>query len=318
MTDNSMILPINQENIALAARALRSGALVSFPTETVYGLGADATKGNAVANIFEAKGRPSFNPLIVHVPDIETAKRYVTFNKLAEELAVKLWPGPITMVLPRVEDCSISELASAGLPTLAIRIPANPLARTLLKEAGIPVAAPSANLSGKISPTEAQHVADDLGDKVACILDGGSCAVGLESTVISLADNKITILRPGGISREDLLPFGYPVEEAEADAEISSPGMLLSHYAPGCSVRLNAMQKNDGEAFLSFGSGFEEIEDLNLSAEGDLKEAAANLFSALHKLDKMKPTVIAVTPIPNEGIGIAINDRLNRAAAPKE
>ena len=317
MSINDKILKPSPSALKQAAESIRSGKLVSFATETVYGLGADATNGQAVAGIFEAKGRPSFNPLIVHVPDLEAAKKLVTFEPLAEKLALKFWPGPISFVLPRKDSCPVSELASAGLPTLAIRVPSNEAARAFLQAADRPIAAPSANPSGKISPTKAAHVAAGLGDKVAYILDGGDCTVGLESTVISVQDGKVTLLRPGGISKEDLEAVAGPVDVAKADSEISSPGMLLSHYAPGCPVRLNATHKEDGEAFLTFGPGFEEIADLNLSASGDLKEAAARLFASLHELDKLNPRQIAIAPIPNTGIGSAINDRLKRAAAPR-
>ncbi len=317
MSINDKILKPSPDALEKAANSIRSGKLVSFATETVYGLGADATNGEAVAGIFEAKGRPSFNPLIVHVPDLNAAQKLVHFSPFATKLAEKFWPGPISFVLPRKDDCPVSELASAGLPTLAIRIPSNEAARAFLQAAARPVAAPSANPSGKISPTTAQHVADGLGDKVAYILDGGDCAVGLESTVISVQDDRVTLLRPGGISKEELEAIVGTVEIANADSEISSPGMLLSHYAPGCPVRLNATDKQEGEAFLAFGDGFDHISDLNLSKTGDLKEAAAKLFAAFHKLDAQNPSQIAVAPIPQEGIGAAINDRLKRAAAPR-
>jgi len=307
------------ENLTMAAKSLQSGDLVSFPTETVYGLGADATDDTAVAKIFEAKGRPSFNPLIVHVPDMARAKDFVIFNDLAQKLAATFWPGPLTLVLPRQENCPISRLASAGLNTLAVRVPANPLAHDLLVKAAVPVAAPSANPSGQISPTQAIHVASGLGEKVDIILDGGACAIGVESTVVSVSDEGVTQLRPGGITREQLEhALGMPVKIAAAGSTITSPGMLRSHYAPSCPVRLNATDKKDNEAFIGFGPNFEGIETLNLSPSANLTEATANLFAVFHKLDGTGFKSIAVAPIPMTGLGVAINDRLHRAAAPKE
>jgi L-threonylcarbamoyladenylate synthase len=317
MTAHPNVKRPSKEAIQDAADSLKKGELVSFPTETVYGLGADATNDAAVARIFEAKGRPSFNPLIVHVPNIQTAKELVHFGPMAEILAAAFWPGPLTLVLPRRENCTISKLASAGLQTLAVRVPKNDLARDLLEACGCPVAAPSANPSGKISPSEAHHVADGLGDKVSIILDGGPCRVGVESTVVSVNDNKVTLLRPGGLSQEDLEIVAGKVILAAPDSVISSPGMLLSHYAPGCPLRMNADNCRNGEAFIGFGPGYENIETTNLSPSGNLVEATANLFSVLHMLDTAEYTSIAVASIPNTDLGVAINDRLKRAAAPR-
>ncbi|MEH6403459.1 MAG: L-threonylcarbamoyladenylate synthase [Sneathiella sp.] len=318
MPSNVNVKPASPVSLQEAATLIQAGRLVAFPTETVYGLGADATSDEAVAKIFTAKGRPSFNPLIVHLPDIETAKKYVEFNEKSIKLAALFWPGALTMVLPRKKNCPISKLASAGLDTLAVRIPANPLALALLKACDLPLAAPSANPSGQISPTHAQHVADGLGDKVGIILDGGPCKIGVESTVVGFSGENVVLLRPGGITREQLEAACPPVIEATSESEITSPGMLLSHYAPSCPVRLNATSKGDGEAYLGFGREFDTISTVNLSVNGDLKEATTNLFSAFHLLDEQGYTSIAVGPIPEIGLGVAINDRLRRAAAPRD
>ncbi len=310
------ILPISASAIAAAAAALRRGDLVAFPTETVYGLGADATNDRAVARIFEAKGRPSFNPLIVHFPDRAAAARSVTFNDTARLLADRFWPGPLTLVLPRAADCRLSLLVSAGLDTAAARVPAHEDARRLLNAAGVPVAAPSANRSGRLSPTTARHVADDLGDRVAVILDGGPCRIGLESTVIDLAGARPAILRQGGLTQEMLeSALGGPLAVAGTEETAPrSPGMLASHYAPSRPVRPDAVKSRPGEAMLGFGPGYAGAEG-NLSETGDLVEAAANLFACLHALDRPEYAGIAVAPIPEEGLGRAINDRLRRAAA---
>jgi L-threonylcarbamoyladenylate synthase len=314
----SNVKPITDTSITEASQLLQAGELVSFPTETVYGLGADATNDVAVAAIFKAKGRPSFNPLIVHIPSTEAAKSLVEFNDLAQKIADAFWPGPLTMVLPRRNNCPISLLASAGLETLAVRVPQTPSAQQLLTECARPIAAPSANPSGHISPTRAEHVANGLNDKVSLILDGGACAVGVESTVISVIGSTITLLRPGGITASDLAPFtDQPIQYANKDSAITSPGMLLSHYAPACPVRLMATDKKEGEAFVGFGTGTQIFETENLSPSGDLTEATANLFSLMHALDQQNYKGIAFAPIPNEGLGLAINDRLSRAAAPR-
>lgn len=316
----------SDEAIARAAAELRAGRLVAFPTETVYGLGADATNGRAVALIFEAKGRPRFNPLIVHVPDTEAAKQIAAFTSKAERLAKALWPGPLTLVLPRQADCGVSDLASAGLDTVAVRVPAQPVAQALLKAAGVPVAAPSANVSGHVSPTTAQHVEADLGEKVALIIDGGPTEHGLESTVLDVSGARSVLLRPGAVTREAIeTVLGEPVARAGslaakndevASGLIRSPGQLTSHYAPRARVRLNATEVRPGEALLAFGAplpGAERVE--NLSPGEDLIEAAANLFAALRRLDATGVETIAVMPIPGSGLGEAINDRLRRAAA---
>lgn len=317
MSANSTLCPPSAENIERAVRYLQAGDLVAFPTETVYGLGADATNDKAVAKIFTAKGRPDFNPLIVHLPNLEAAQEIVEFDELALLLAQRFWPGALTLVLPRKKECPISRLASAGLETLAVRVPANPLALNLLNAYDRPLAAPSANPSGQISPTHAKHVADGLGDKVAVILDGGTCKIGVESTVVGFSHDGLVLLRPGGVTKEQLQTICPNVVEATKDSDITSPGMLASHYAPSCPVHLNATKKEEGEAFLGFGRDYEDISTINLSIAGDLTEATANLFSALHLLDEEGYKSIAVAPIPMIGLGVAINDRLQRAAAPR-
>ena len=308
----------NADSIKEAARLLRSGGLVAFPTETVYGLGADATDGQAVARIFAAKGRPSFNPLIVHVAETAWVKTLAQTDAWFEKLAAAFWPGPLTLVLRRRADCAASHLVSAGLDTIALRMPDHAVARGLLRAADRPLAAPSANASGTISPTLAQHVADSLGDKVDMILDGGPCKVGVESTVLDISAETAAILRPGAITAEQIAVIIGPVEHA-ADAGVTalkSPGQLASHYAPGLPLRLNAREARDGEALLGF--GVSRGAALNLSVRGDLVEAAANLFAMMRTLDNpAKYKSIAVASIPATGIGLAINDRLKRAAAPK-
>ncbi len=308
-------------DIAAAATALRDGALVAFATETVYGLGANACDGQAVARIFEAKGRPSFNPLIVHVPTFEEAVKLGRFNSDALKLADRFWPGPLTIVVERADDCPVSELASAGLSSLAIRVPGRESARGLLRLAGCPVAAPSANISGQISPTTAQHVVAGLGDRIWGVVDGGPCEVGLESTIVSCLGDTSVILRPGGVAREDIEDaLGKPVVlHTGSTSEPISPGQLASHYAPKAALRLNAKDARPGEAYLAFGKREPEADIIrNLSPSKDLREAAANLFAMLHTLDMLGAESIAVAPIPNEGLGVAINDRLARAAAPRD
>lgn len=304
-----------------AARLLRQGALVAFPTETVYGLGGDATNDRAVAAIFEAKGRPRFNPLITHVADLAVARRLAAFDARAERVAARFWPGPLSLVLPRAPRSPISLLASAGLDTLAIRVPAHPLAQALLRAADRPLAAPSANRSGRVSATTATHVQDELGGIIAAILDGGPCQVGIESTVLDLSAAAPALLRPGGVPLEALETVLGPLLQAvEAGAAPRSPGMLSSHYAPSLPLRLNASEARPGEALLAFGPaappGFAETR--SLSPAGDLAEAAANLFALLRALDRPAFTGIAVMPIPERGLGLAINDRLRRAAAPRD
>lgn len=307
--------------LAEAAEHLRAGRLVAFPTETVYGLGADATNGEAVARIFAAKGRPRFNPLIVHVASLEAARRIGVFSAGAEELARTYWPGPLTLVVERHPDCPVSDLVSAGLPTIAIRVPANRIAAELLKATDRPLAAPSANRSGHVSATEAAHVAADLGGSVAMILDGGATRHGLESTILDVSKDEAVLLRPGAIPKEDLeAHLGRPLHKAaNNEAAPSSPGQLESHYAPRALLRLNAASVDDREALLAFGANVPQTAGLtiNLSPTGDLIEAAARLFSALRTLDASGAATIAVTPIPMTGLGAAINDRLARAAAPR-
>lgn len=302
-----------------AAACLRAGGLVAFPTETVYGLGADATNDMGVARIFEAKGRPQFNPLISHMHDVAMAQDFGVFSDLAMTLAGMFWPGPLTLVVPRTPSCTTSLLASAGLDTLAVRVPHHEVAQTLIKHVGRPLAAPSANPSGGVSPTTAAHVSDGLAGKVDMIVDGGPCTIGLESTVVAVAGDQATLLRPGSITRAQLEAVCGVVRSPQ-NTKIQSPGMLASHYAPGSPVRLNATDVGDDEALLAFGALPSPPSGpmLNLSPAGDLVEAAANLFAMLRKLDGAAAGGIAVMPIPAEGIGEAINDRLNRAAAPKE
>jgi L-threonylcarbamoyladenylate synthase len=302
------------DDITRAAELLRAGALVAFPTETVYGLGADATNDRAVAGIFAAKGRPSFNPLIVHVPDLKSALKIAVFDDMALTLAEAFWPGALTLVLPQRPDAGIAPLVSAGLPTIALRVPDHPLAQALLRACDTPIAAPSANPSGRISPTTAAHVAAGLSGKIAAILEGGPCPVGLESTIVTTQPHP-TLLRPGGLSSDALEGLlGQKLAHRNTKVALNAPGQMASHYAPKASLRLNANRCEKDELLLGFGS----VEaDLNLSPSGNLIEAAANLFSHLHQLDAMnKP--IAVSPIPQTGLGRAINDRLRRAAAPRD
>ena len=308
----------NAETIREAAEHLRAGRLVAFPTETVYGLGADATNGAAVASIFEAKGRPRFNPLIVHVPDAQAVERYVVLDDLAEKLAARFWPGPLTLVLPRKSGSAISDLVTAGLDTVAIRVPDHEIARALLLEAGVPVAAPSANRSGHVSPTTAAHVAADLDNKVALIIDGGATQHGLESTVVAIANGVVTILRPGAVTAEQIAAVTdvRALRSNERGDRPQSPGQLASHYAPKCGVRINATSVELGEALLAFGSKPISTSGpmINLSPGGDLIEAAMTLFAALRALDQKRAKCIAVMPIPEGGLGEAINDRLRRAS----
>ena len=304
-----------------AAELLRAGKLVAFPTETVYGLGADATNDQAVAAIFAAKERPRFNPLIIHVVDAASARRLVRFDARAEKLAAHFWPGPLSLVLPRAESCHVSLLASAGLDTLAIRIPGHPLPRALIRAVGRPIAAPSANRSGRVSPTRVAHVLDELDGRIAAVMDGGPCRVGLESTVLDLTGVRPVLLRPGGVTREaiaEIVGAVALVDRSDA-AQPRSPGLLATHYAPSLPLRLEAREARDGEVLLAFGkrapSGAKRVQWL--SRKGDLVEAAANLFAELRAVDRPEYSAIAVMPIPEEGLGAAINDRLRRAAAPR-
>ena len=305
------------QGVARAAELLAQGGLVAFPTETVYGLGADARNDAAVARIFEAKGRPRFNPLIVHLPDLDAARAIADFPPEAERLASTFWPGPLTLVVPLRAGAGISPLASAGLETVAIRVPEHPLARDLLRAFGGPVVAPSANPAGKISPTEAGHVLEGLGGKIAAVLDGGRCPVGVESTIVGF-DGAPTLLRPGGLPAEAIEAcLGAPLA-AHHGMTVNAPGQLTSHYAPGAKVRLDVTAPAEGELWLGFGENCAGA-TLNLSENGDLVEAAANLFHHLRALDAMagKGQGIAVAPVPDHGLGRAINDRLRRAAAPR-
>jgi L-threonylcarbamoyladenylate synthase len=315
------IRPATPETIAQAARLLREGALVAFPTETVYGFGGDATSETAVARIFAAKGRPRFNPLIVHIPGLAEAEPLAEFDARAREAAQRFWPGPLTLVLRRCADAELSLLASAGLDTVALRAPAHPVAQELLRAAARPIAAPSANRSGRVSPTMAAHVAAEFGEDVALILDGGACPVGLESTILDLTGPVPVLLRPGGVSLEELMAvFGEIAMPSAGEQTPRAPGSLPSHYAPSLKLRLDVREARPGEALLAFGpegapAGFAEV--LWLSRTGDPTEAAANLFAALRQLDRPEFAGIAVMPIPERGLGRAINDRLRRAAAPR-
>jgi L-threonylcarbamoyladenylate synthase len=302
--------------IAAAAKALKRGALVAFPTETVYGLGANAADDAAVAGIFAAKGRPKFNPLIVHVRDYEHAAEHGNFPALARDLAAAFWPGPLTLVVQRKERCKLSLLVSAGLDTVAMRAPSHPVAQQLLVESQLAIAAPSANRSGRLSATSARDVYDGLNGEIDFILDGGPCPVGIESTVIGFEGENAVLLRPGAIARGELEPITGALQSPQR-GHIASPGMLESHYAPNAKLRLDAKHAKKGEALLAFGPHAPDAQTvLNLSPRGDTREAAANLFAMLRKLDA-KSDAIAVMPIPDEGLGEAINDRLRRAAAPR-
>ena len=315
------VLNADHDAIAAAARVLSEGGLVAFPTETVYGLGADATNGEAIARLYAAKGRPRFNPLIAHVTSAAAAFAFARFSFRAKKLAETFWPGPLTLVLPKADGCPVSELATAGLDSIAVRVPAHPVARDLLKTFGKPVVAPSANQSGHVSPTTAAHVRADLDGRVDLILDGGPTDVGIESTIVSCLDMP-TLLRPGGLPREDIeRALGHALLDLEhpiSDEAPLAPGMLASHYAPRTPLRLNVRNVRAGEALLAFGRDVPKAGHvLNLSLTGDLVEAAANLFSHLRALDASGVSAIAVMPISNDGLGEAINDRLARAAAPR-
>ena len=298
-----------------AASLLRDGALVAFPTETVYGLGGDATGDRAVAAIFAAKDRPQFNPLIVHVEGVDAAEPLAVFDTRARVLAQHFWPGPLSLVLKRRARCPVSALASAGLDTVAVRAPAHPLAQALLRSTGRPLAAPSANRSGHVSPTTAEHVLAELDGRIAAVLDGGPCRVGVESTVLDLSDAQPTLLRPGGITREQIVAVIGPLATAGQPDRPRSPGMLERHYAPARPLRLAATAVAPDEALLAFGTPFPgAATTINLSPSRDLTEAAAHLFAALRDLDQPRFAAIAVMPIPETGLGAAINDRLRRAA----
>jgi len=320
-------LAADPAGIARAAALLLGGALVAFGTETVYGLGADATNATAVAAVFSAKGRPHFNPLICHFADAGSAFTHVVPHDTARRLAAAFWPGPLTLVLPRRENCAVALLTGAGLDTLAVRVPAHPAARALLAAAGRPVAAPSANRSGQVSPTTAAHVLDGLDGRIAAVLDSGPCPVGVESTVLDLSGARPMLLRPGGVSREAIEALLGPVAfgvtpGADPASGLRSPGLLASHYAPSLAVRLEATAVAADEALLAFGPPLPGAGAMfQLSAAGDATEAAANLFVALRSLDATGTRLglrgIAAMPIPGSGLGLAINDRLRRAAAPR-
>jgi L-threonylcarbamoyladenylate synthase len=316
-------LPPSDAAIAEAVSLLAHGELVALPTETVYGLAGDATADRAVAAIFATKDRPQFNPLIAHYTGAEAARRDVTLDERAMELGRRFWPGPLTLVLPRRADCRVSLLASAGLDSQAVRVPRHEVAQRLLAAFGRPLVAPSANRSGRVSPTQAQHVAEELGDRVALILDGGPCAIGIESTVVALLGREPLLLRPGAVTEEEIEAVIGPLDHAGEDGRPRGPGMLASHYAPDLPLRLDATELRAGEALLAFGprplAG--AVLSMNLSAAGDLDEAAAQLFAALRRLDRdgrgQGLIGIAVMPVPERGLGRAINDRLRRAAAPR-
>ncbi len=314
------LLKADPAAIAEAGVILRAGGLVAFPTETVYGLGADATRGETVAKIYAAKERPQFNPLISHVPDLAAAERLGVFNADARALAEAFWPGPLTLVVPAAPGCAVSDLARAGLDSVALRVPAHPVAQALLRAAGVPVAAPSANRSGRVSPTHAGHVMGDLDGRIDCVLDGGPTQVGVESTIVACLGDDVRILRPGGVAREEIeRVLGRKAAAAQADAAITAPGMLASHYAPNARLRLDATSIEKDEAVLDFGGRFADVQaaSFDLSPTGDLAEAAVNLFAFLRALDATGAETIAVAPIPHEGLGEAIRDRLQRAAAPR-
>ena len=322
------VLAAAEAAVAAAARTLAAGGLVAFPTETVYGLGADAASPAAIARLYQAKGRPAFNPLIAHVGDIAAARKIARFDAAAEKLAAAFWPGPLTLVLPKARDCTVADLATAGLDTVAVRVPAHAVAREILRAFGGPVVAPSANLSGHVSPTTAAHVESDLAGLIDLIVDGGAVDVGVESTIVGCFESPM-LLRPGGVPREAIErvlggKLAEPLPEMESEsAQPLAPGMLASHYAPRTRVRLDATTVAPGEALLAFGlhrlhGADDAVANVNLSAKSDLAEAAANLFGYLRLLDTKGANTIAVMPIPNEGLGEAINDRLRRAAVGRQ
>jgi L-threonylcarbamoyladenylate synthase len=311
------VVPATPEAIRQAAHALAQGEIVAFPTETVYGLGANALDARAIAKVFAAKERPRFNPLIVHVSGLEAAERYAVMNDTAWRLAEAFWPGPLSLVLKKRPACGIADLVSAGLDTIALRAPAHPVAQALLEAARLPIAAPSANRSGRVSPTTAAHVEAELGERPAMILDGGPCPLGLESTVVSVIEPEPGLLRPGALPREAIeLVLGAPLLAAKANHRGASPGQLETHYAPSTKLRLGATGVSSSEALLAFGPDAPQgaRASINLSVSGNLEEAAAKLFAALRELDQTGATSIAVMPIPARGLGEAINDRLQRAA----
>ena len=309
--------PDLERNIDAAARLICSGKLVAFPTETVYGLGGDATNPSAIASIYEVKGRPSFNPLIIHVPSIDIAEKLVKFSEQSKALAEHFWPGALTLVLQRRQNCPVSLLAGSGLETLAIRIPENEIALNLLRKAQVPIAAPSANKSGSVSPTTANHVRNSLRDDIDLIVDGGACKIGVESTIIDMSAENPCLLRAGGIPLEDLEREVGNIQVLGKDQQVlKAPGMLSRHYATQIPLRINAKELHEGEALLAFGGRTlgKAVAVCNLSRAGDLNEAAANLFDMMRQLDKPEYTGIAVMEVPEVGLGRAINDRLRRAS----
>lgn len=312
MTGKSQVYPADAAGIAAAADVLRAGGLVAVPTETVYGLAARADSAPAVAQIYRAKGRPDFNPLIVHVPDLAAAERIAGFDDRARQLALAFWPGALTLVLPLREDAEIAPAVTAGLSTIALRCPAHPAMRAVLKAAGLPLAAPSANRSGGVSPSRAEHVAASLGEAVGLVLDGGPCAAGIESTIVALRDGGWEVLRPGPITAEQIAAVLGQGSIAAGTGQIEAPGQLASHYSPGKPVRLNVQTAEKDEFVIGFGS---IAGDVSLSPSGDMAEAAARLYDCLHVAQRAAQPRIAIAPVPDEGIGTAINDRLRRAAA---
>ncbi|MBL4751753.1 MAG: threonylcarbamoyl-AMP synthase [Amylibacter sp.] len=311
-------LSSNPSDVDKATAILSAGGLVAFPTETVYGLGADARNGQAVARVYAAKGRPVFNPLIVHVADLDAAQQYAVFDDLALMIAAQFWPGPLSLVLPLAKNHGLSELVTAGLDNVAIRIPQHPVAQALLQRFDGPLAAPSANPSGRISPTNAAHVLGDMSGKIDAVLDGGACNVGLESTILKVDGSGVSLLRAGGVPVEDVeAVLGHSIAMPSDPETPQSPGQLQSHYAPDAQVRLNVSVPKDDEVLLGFGPN-DKGATLNLSPTGDLVEAAANLFGHLREMDALAQHNIAVSPIPMSGLGLAINDRLKRAAAPRD
>src|SRR5262245_36112910 len=313
------IVAATKDAIERAAQALAKGEIVAFPTETVYGLGANALNPSAVAKIFAAKERPRFNPLIVHVQGLDEAEAYAAVDDTARRLMRAFWSGPLSLVLPRKKGCAMADLVSAGLDTLALRTPSHPVARALLEAAKLPIAAPSANRSGRISPTTAAHVAAELGDLPAVILDGGPCTLGLESTVVGIDGDQVTLLRLGALAGEEIeTVLGRKLPRPKPGSPVTSPGQLAAHYAPATPLRLNALSAHEREALLAFGPDQPDFAGpaINLSPRGDLSEAAANFFAALRTLDAAGVEAIVVMPIPEHGLGETINDRLRRARIP--
>ena len=312
MTGKPQVLPADQAGIAAAARLLRAGSLVALPTETVYGLAARADRAAAVAQIYQAKGRPDFNPLIVHVPDLAAAEQIARFDQRGRQLAQAFWPGALTMVLPLREEAGIARAVTAGLPTIALRCPAHPAMRAVLEAAELPLAAPSANRSGGVSPSRAEHVVASLGDAVGLVLDGGPCTAGIESTIVALRDDGWEVLRPGPVTAQQIAAVLGTERSAKGTGQIEAPGQLASHYSPGKPVRLNAETAEADEFLIGFGAIAGHV---SLSPSGDMAEAASRLYDCLHAARQAPQPRIAVAPVPEQGIGVAINDRLRRAAA---